>query len=248
MRHAYQYPDLRGREGAPGGGGRVASPAPAFPRALRQLVFGVSGYGNVSTGAQEILEWLKPVEIPVADLPSAAAKVPASVAPLVKVVFREENMVERRDPGRPFDLQEYYDNPERYAGCFEKHLPYLDVLVNAIYWEPRYPRLVTREWARRSYLAGPRPRLKVIGDISCDIEGSIELTLKATEPDNPCFVYLPVRGRDPRRPRGRRPGDHGRGQPALRDPARVVPVLQLRPAGDGARLWPAPTGAPTSRA
>jgi alpha-aminoadipic semialdehyde synthase len=34
--------------------------------------------------------------------------------------------------------------------------------------------------------------LRVIGDISCDIEGSIELTLKPTYPDNPCFVYDPV--------------------------------------------------------
>lgn len=190
VRHAYQYPDLEvAREHLEGLGRSIARSG--LSGSLPQLVFGVSGYGNVSTGAQEVLEWLKPVEIPVADLPSVGTKVPPSVAPLVKVVFREENLVERREPGRPFDLQEYYDNPERYAGCFEKHLPYLDVLVNAIYWEPRYPRLVTREWARRSYLGGPPPRLKVIGDISCDIEGSIELTLKATEPDNPCFVYLP---------------------------------------------------------
>ena len=65
------------------------------------------------------------------------------------------------------------------------------MLVNAIYWEPRYPRLVTREWAIRNYSTGSPPRLKVIGDISCDIEGSVELTTKATEPDNPCYVYLP---------------------------------------------------------
>ena len=191
VRHAYQYPDLKvAKEHLEGVGQKIARSGLSAGR--RPMVFGFSGYGNVSTGAQEVLEWLKPVEIPVADLPSVGVKTPASAAPLVKVVFHEEHLVERREPGRPFDLQEYYDNPERYAGCFEKHLPYLDVLVNAIYWEPRYPRLVTREWARRSYLGGPAPRLKVIGDISCDIEGSIELTLKATEPDNPCFVYLPA--------------------------------------------------------
>jgi saccharopine dehydrogenase (NAD+, L-lysine-forming) len=32
--------------------------------------------------------------------------------------------------------------------------------------------------------------LKVIGDISCDIEGSVECTIKATEPGNPVYVYL----------------------------------------------------------
>jgi alpha-aminoadipic semialdehyde synthase len=106
------------------------------------------------------------------------------------VVFREEDMVEPNDPGRRFSLAEYYEYPERYHGCFEKHLPHLDVLVNAIYWEPQYPRLVTREWAKSNYLPGRVPRLKVIGDISCDIGGSVELTLRTMQPDNPCYVYL----------------------------------------------------------
>ena len=190
VRHAYQYPDLgAAREHLEKVGAAISRSG--LPDTLSPLVFGFAGYGHVSTGAQEVFEWLKPVEIPVLDLPSAGEKIPSRAAPLIKAVFREENMVERKDPGKPFDLQEYYDHPERYAGCFEKHLPHLDVLVNAIYWEPRYPRLVTRGWARRSYGSGRSPRLKVIGDISCDIEGSVELTLKATDPDNPCFVYLP---------------------------------------------------------
>jgi alpha-aminoadipic semialdehyde synthase len=155
------------------------------------LVFGFSGYGNVSTGAQEVFDCLKPVEVAVADL-AAAASAPADPRP-VKVVFREEDMVERKEQNIPFNLLEYYDHPERYEGCFEKHLPYLDVLVNCIYWERRYPRLVTREWARKNYLPGCAPRLKVIGDISCDIKGSVELTVRVTEPDHPCYVYLPER-------------------------------------------------------
>ena len=154
----------------------------------RPLVFGFSGYGNVSIGAQEVFDCLKPVEVAVANLPAAAA----GVGPRpVKVVFREEDMVERKERSTPFNLSEYYSHPERYEGCFEKYLPHLDVLVNCIYWDQRYPRLVTREWARKNYLPGCSPRLKVIGDISCDIEGSIEFTVKATEPDHPCFVYLP---------------------------------------------------------
>jgi alpha-aminoadipic semialdehyde synthase len=36
-----------------------------------------------------------------------------------------------------------------------------------------------------------RPRLKVVGDISCDIEGSIEFTVKVTDPDEPVYVYDP---------------------------------------------------------
>jgi alpha-aminoadipic semialdehyde synthase len=155
----------------------------------RPLIFGFSGYGNVSTGAQEVFDCLKPVEVAGADLAAAASAVAGPA--FVKVVFREEHMVERKEQNLPFNLQEYYDHPERYEGCFEKYLPHLDVLVNCIYWDARYPRLVTREWARKNYLPGCAPRLKVIGDISCDIRGSVELTVRATEPDHPCYVYLP---------------------------------------------------------
>jgi saccharopine dehydrogenase (NAD+, L-lysine forming) len=37
--------------------------------------------------------------------------------------------------------------------------------------------------------------LRVIGDISCDIEGAIEGTVKSTEPDEPVFVYDPSEDR-----------------------------------------------------
>jgi len=37
--------------------------------------------------------------------------------------------------------------------------------------------------------------LRVIGDISCDIDGSVEVTGKATDPDRPCFVYEAATGR-----------------------------------------------------
>jgi alpha-aminoadipic semialdehyde synthase len=42
---------------------------------------------------------------------------------------------------------------------------------------------------------GVEPRLRVIGDISCDIEGSIEATVRCTEPDNPVYVYNPLTGK-----------------------------------------------------
>ena len=34
----------------------------------------------------------------------------------------------------------------------------------------------------------------MIGDVSCDIEGSIECTVRSTESDNPVYVYDPSTG------------------------------------------------------
>jgi alpha-aminoadipic semialdehyde synthase len=47
----------------------------------------------------------------------------------------------------------------------------------------------------KAWAAGAKPKLKLIGDISCDIEGSIECTVKATEPGEPTYTYLAADGR-----------------------------------------------------
>jgi alpha-aminoadipic semialdehyde synthase len=190
VKHAFEYPDLESAKGHLADIGKQILRA-GLPAGLRPLVIGFSGYGNVSRGAQEMLECLRVREIGVSELPVEAGT-RSEWGEIFKVVFKEEDLVQPVDTAAPFNLQDYYRNPERYRSCFEEHLPYLDILVNAIYWEERYPRLVTREWARRNYIPGSQPRLQVIGDISCDIEGSIELTLKITKPDCPCFVYDPV--------------------------------------------------------
>jgi alpha-aminoadipic semialdehyde synthase len=166
-----------------------------LPDSLRPIVFGVTGYGNVSEGAQEVLSALPIESVPVSHLRDAASRRGPGSPLLIKVVFREEDLVVPIDPHASFELQDYYDFPEKYAGRFEDYLDHLDVLVNAIYWEPRYPRLVTRQWAQKRFsAAGPSPRLKVIGDISCDIEGSIELTVRASTPEEPVYVVDPMHG------------------------------------------------------
>ena len=161
-----------------------------LPSEITPLVIGFAGYGNVSRGAQEILGLLPVEEISPSDLPTLTASHPRASNAIFKVVFKEQDMAEPLDSSHPFDLQEYYAHPERFRGVFDRHLPYLDVLMNCIYWEPKYPRLLSKEQVREMY-SGTQPRLKVIGDITCDIEGAIECTVKATEPDNPVFVYDP---------------------------------------------------------
>ncbi len=159
------------------------------------IIIGLAGYGNVSRGCQEILECLPVKEIAVADLEETAGMTVSQVGPLVKVVFKEQDMVEPKSDDAQFVLQDYYQRPENYRGIFEKYLPHMDLLMNTIYWEDRYPRLVTKKWAKGQYGPDKRPRLQVIGDISCDIEGSIEMTLKAPMPDQPCFVFDPQSGK-----------------------------------------------------
>jgi len=166
-----------------------------LPEELTPLIVGVAGYGNVSRGAQEILDLLPVIEIEPEEVPALAARGNASRHHLYKTVFKEWHMVEPKEPGATFELQDYYQHPEKYRGTFEQYLPYLTVLTNAIFWTERYPRLVTRDFLRELFAGPSRPPLRVIGDISCDVEGAVQVTVKATEPGDPIYVYDPTTGK-----------------------------------------------------
>jgi len=185
---AHRYDNLEEAEEAVKHAGEVIK-TEGLPKSLVPLVVGFAGYGSVSQGAQEIIDLLPVEEVSTDDLPAVARE--AKADRVYKVVFKEEDMVEPKDPDGTFELQDYYDNPDKYQSVFETHIPHLTVLMNCIYWEPRYPRLITKGQLWNLYAAG-EPRLKVIGDISCDVDGSIEFTVKATTPGSPVFVYDPA--------------------------------------------------------
>ncbi|HEX9922049.1 MAG TPA: bifunctional lysine ketoglutarate reductase /saccharopine dehydrogenase family protein [Anaerolineae bacterium] len=166
-----------------------------LPLELAPLVIGIAGYGNVSRGAQAILDLLPTRQISPADLTTLAQTDSFDRNLIYKVVFREEDTVEPIDRNDPFDLQQFFRQPELYRSKFESYLSHLSVLVNCIYWDTPYPRLLTKDTARRLYSGDSPPRLRVIGDISCDIEGAIEPTVKATNLDTPAFVWDPTTDR-----------------------------------------------------
>ncbi len=193
IRPAHAYVDLQDACRAIGEvGDRIR--ADGLPAALSPFVVGIAGYGNVSQGAQHVLACLPVEEVLPSDLPRIRALAGAPRDRLFKVVFREEHTVESIEAGAPFVLEEYVRHPERYRSVFGRHLEHLDVLVNGVYWTPAYPRLVSLELLRRR-ATGDRPlRLQVIGDISCDIGGSVECCVKATGSDAPCYVWDPIAG------------------------------------------------------
>ncbi len=161
---------------------------------LCPMLFGFAGYGNVSQGAQEILDLLPVESVAPEEAASLFEEKSASRDRVYKTEFHEKHLVVPREEGVSFELQDYYDNPEKYRSRFGRYLPFLSVLVNCIYWEEKYPRLVTLDDAAGLW-ALPDPRLRVVGDISCDPGGSIEFLLKTTTTDNPVFVYDPETGK-----------------------------------------------------
>ena len=162
-----------------------------LPDEIVPLITGFTGYGNVSKGAQDIYDLLPSVEIKPNELENFIKKGEFSNKVVYKVEFREEDMYVHNS-GMEFNFDHFVENPEEYESLMYKYLPNLSLLVNGIYWEERFPKHVTKEYMKDFYKNNPKQKLKVIGDITCDIEGSVELTVKSTKSSNPAFVYEPL--------------------------------------------------------
>ena len=160
-----------------------------LPQILTPLIIGFAGYGNVSMGAQEILDMLPIKEIKPEEIGSVY-KTPSNKI-VYKVIFKEEHMVQPVVSGKQFDLNEYYSHPEKYSPIFEHYIPSLSILMNCIFWNTQYPRILTKKFLKKSFEKKEQLHLKVVGDISADVKGAIEFTEKTTSPDCPVFVYDP---------------------------------------------------------
>lgn len=167
--------------------------ANGLPEELPPMVIGVTGNGNVSKGSQEILELLPVQEIEPHELTALRQEKNYDKHTVYKVIFEEPDLVKRVDASQPFELQEYYDHPERYQGVFEQYLPHLTVLMNCMYWDDRYPRIVTKEYLKNNW--NESFPLKVIGDVTCDPDGSVEITFEGTKIVDPVFTYEPDTGK-----------------------------------------------------
>lgn len=69
-------------------------------------------------------------------------------------------------------------------------LPHIQMLVNGIYWDNRFPRLVTKAQIRKLRSEGNK-NLRVLADVSCDIGGSVEFLSRSTTIEDPYFTYSP---------------------------------------------------------
>ena len=82
----------------------------------------------------------------------------------------------------------YLEHPEYFESNLDKVIPFVSVLMNCIIWSDKYPRSITKSMMKK--LWPQNKTLKVIGDITCDPNGSIEFS-EETWIDDPVFIYNP---------------------------------------------------------
>ncbi|MEM0519351.1 NAD(P)-dependent oxidoreductase [Aequorivita marisscotiae] len=139
----------------------------------------LSGTGKVTRGAKEILDHLKIRE--VTDAKYLNKNFDEPVYCLIDV--SEYN---KRKDGGTFSKKEFYKDPTNYESDFMKYAKVSDMFITGHFFGNGAPYLFTREDAKH-----PDFKINLVADVSCDVDGPIACTLRASTIADPFYGYNP---------------------------------------------------------
>ena len=146
---------------------------------LPSIKLALTGGGRVTKGAMEVLLGAGIRQVTPHDFLKKRFNEPV----FTQLNSRDYN---KRKDGGEFHRNEFYKNPDLYEGDFLKYSKVTDILIACAFWDPAAPVLFKREDIVRDDFD-----IKVIADITCDIEGSIPSTKKPSTIDDPIYDYNP---------------------------------------------------------
>jgi alanine dehydrogenase len=146
---------------------------------LPNLKIILTGHGKVGMGAKEILDGMKIMEVSHEDFLSKIYS---------QTVYTQIDVLEynKRIDGQILDKNDFYKNPKQYVSDFERFTKVADVFMAGHFHANDSPAILTRQM-----LQAADCKIKVVADISCDVDGPIACTIKASTIADPIFGYLP---------------------------------------------------------
>ncbi len=139
----------------------------------------VTGEGRVAHGAIETLRIGNIEQVTPEDYLTRAFDVPVFCQIGPKYYTRHKE-------GNEFDFSHFILNPAEYESSFLTFAKVTDILIAGHFWDPRSPVFFTKEDIKK-----PDFRISLIADISCDINGPIPSTIRATTISDPFYGYNP---------------------------------------------------------
>jgi alanine dehydrogenase len=139
----------------------------------------LTGFGRVGHGAREILELLPIKEVTPEEYLSKQFDEP------VYTQLEVEDYYGRLD-GSEFVKKEFYSNPEQFKSTFDRYVPLSDMYIPCHFWSSKSPVILPNEVLKSNLC-----RLKVIADVSCDVDGPIASTIRASKIGDSIYGYNP---------------------------------------------------------
>jgi alanine dehydrogenase len=139
----------------------------------------LTGCGKVGNGAKEILDAMKMKEVSVENFLSKKYSEPV----YVQIDVLDYN---KRKDGKVSGKSDFYSNPTEYTSDFERFTKVSDIFIAGHFYGNDAPYILTQEMLKANDC-----NIKVVADISCDVNGPIACTIKASTIAEPLFGYLP---------------------------------------------------------
>jgi alanine dehydrogenase len=139
----------------------------------------LTGFGRVGHGAREILELLPIKEVTPEEYLSKEFDEP------VYTQLEVEDYYGRLD-GSEFVKREFYSNPEQFKSTFDRYVPLSNMYIPCHYWSSKSPVILPNEVLKSNLC-----KLKVIADVSCDVDGPIASTIRASKIGDSIYGYNP---------------------------------------------------------
>jgi len=137
----------------------------------------LTGTGKVALGAKEILDHLKIKEI------SDALYLTSEFTEPVYVMADVMEYAKRKD-GKVGDKWAFYKDPSGYESNFMAYAKETDFFIAGHFYGNNAPYLFTHEDAK-----SPDFRINLVADISCDVDGPVASTLRASTIADPFYGY-----------------------------------------------------------
>ncbi len=153
-------------------------------RLLPSIKIVLTGKGRVGNGAKEILDAMGLREVDPESFLTENFDEPVYTQ-------IDVDWYNKHKEGKAFDFQEFFTHPERFEGDFEKFTKVADVYIAGHYYGQGAPYIFTKEQVQ-----APDNKIKVVGDISCDINGPVVTTIKASTIADPIYGYDPATGKE----------------------------------------------------
>ena len=144
---------------------------------LPNIKIALTGGGRVANGVIETLSALRIRKVTADEFLSNSFREP------VYCQLNPRDYVERPEDHN-FDLNDFFKNPEHFVSKFVPYTKVTDLFISSHYWDPRSPKLFTKDDMKANDF-----HISVIADITCDIDGSVPTTMRASTIQQPFYGY-----------------------------------------------------------
>ena len=146
---------------------------------LPNLKILLTGNGKVAYGAKEMLDAMNINQVSVDEYLNNS---------FTEVVYCLADVLDynKRKDGKVIDNFDFYDHPENYESDFKRFAKVTDFFIAGHFYGNGAPYLFTREDAKSKEF-----KIKFVADISCDVDGPVASTLKASTIADPIYGYNP---------------------------------------------------------